>query len=261
MKLACQLGMAPGDTVLDKFKNLQRYGFDGIEVGGWGIKDIIGDVQKAAKQTGMPISTICAGYGGSPLDSDPQQRDIAIREAKEILTMAADLDSVGMIFVPIFGGPRVPDLRPLYSAVELEKLLIEKIVADLGEHAADVGTKLLLEPLNRGETHLWRRLRDAVECAEAVNMPSVQIMADFYHMNIEEPHIDESIREAGKWIAHVHLADSHRQQPGTGHTDFRSGFAALKDIGFEGYMALECGITGDPEEAFPECVAYLKSCM
>ena len=50
-------------------------------------------------------------------------------------------------------------------------------------------------------------------------------------------------------MKHVHLADSNRTQPGTGHTEFNSGFAALQEIGFDGFMALECSITGDPEES------------
>lgn len=261
LKIASQLGLAPGKDVLEQFENLKEYGFEGVEIPGRVLRDILGDVQKASEQTGLPVTTICAGYGGCPLDSDPGEREIAVREAKELLTIAGDLGAVGLIFVPIFGGPRVPDLSPLYGAVELEKLLVAKLVEDLGAHAEKAGTLLLLEPLNRGETHFWRRLRDAVEIAEQVSSPGVKIMADLYHMNIEEPRIDESIREAGDWIEHVHLADSHRQQPGTGHTDFKSAFAALKDIGFDKYMALECGVTGDPEQALPECVEFLKGCM
>ena len=47
----------------------------------------------------------------------------------------------------------------------------------------------------------------------------------------------------------MHLADSNRQQPGLGHTDFRPALAALKQIGFNGYMALECGIKGERKAA------------
>ena len=92
-------------------------------------------------------------------------------------------------------------------------------------------------------------------------MDSVRIMADFFHMSIEERDIPASIREAGSAIQHVHLADSTRLLPGYGHTDFRSGFSALKEIGFDRYMALECGIPGKPEEELPKAVTYLRSCM
>jgi sugar phosphate isomerase/epimerase len=261
LKLACQIGMVPGKSTKQKIDNLAEWGYEGVELWGGGLADTIGEIKRAVKDSPVKVSTICAGYRGVPLDTDKSQRDLAMGDAKEILSMAADLGAVGMIFVPIFGGPRMPDLSPLHSPVELENLLVLKLVEDLGAHAQKAGTMLLLEPLQRGETHFWNRLEQAVAVAEKVANPAVKIMADFFHMNVEEPRIDESIRKAGPWIEHVHLADSHRAQPGTGHTDFRSGFAALKEIGFEKYMALECRIDGDPEKALPACAKFLKSCM
>jgi sugar phosphate isomerase/epimerase len=80
-------------------------------------------------------------------------------------------------------------------------------------------------------------------------------------MNIEEDDLGEAIRAAGDYLAHVHLADSSRLQPGTAHTDFAGVLAALRETGFEGYMAMECGIRGDAEEAIPETVRYLRSLM
>jgi sugar phosphate isomerase/epimerase len=91
-----------------------------------------------------------------------------------------------------------------------------------------------------------------------VNNPNVQIMADFFHMSIEEANIAESIRAAGSYIKHIHLADSTRLLPGYGHTDFKSGFAALKEIGFENYMALECGVPGPREVELPKSANYMK---
>ena len=72
----------------------------------------------------------------------------------------------------------------------------------------------------------------------------------------EEDDLGGSIRAADG-----HLADSSRLQPGTAHTDFAGAFRALRDIGFEGYMAMECGIRGDEEVALPETVRYLRSLM
>ncbi|HEY0128042.1 MAG TPA: TIM barrel protein, partial [Rubrobacteraceae bacterium] len=61
--------------------------------------------------------------------------------------------------------------------------------------------------------------------------------------------------------SHVHLADSNRVQPGAGHTDFARAFEALRSVGFEGYMAMECGIRGDAREVLPEVVRHLRSMM
>lgn len=77
----------------------------------------------------------------------------------------------------------------------------------------------------------------------------------------EEDDLGGSIRAADGHLAHVHLADSSRLQPGTAHTDFAGAFRALRDIGFEGYMAMECGIRGDEQVALPETVRYLRSLM
>jgi sugar phosphate isomerase/epimerase len=81
-------------------------------------------------------------------------------------------------------------------------------------------------------------------------------------MSIEEANIADSIRMAGKHIAHVHLADSTRQLPGYGHTDFKAGFAALRDIGYDKYMALECGNPdSDKQAGLKKSAEYLKAQM
>jgi len=94
-----------------------------------------------------------------------------------------------------------------------------------------------------------------------VRSPNIKVMADLFQMNIEERDIAESIKRSGEYIHHVHLSDSNRLLPGYGNIDFRAIFAALKEIGYEGYMALECAIPGNPEEELPKCVEYLKNCM
>ena len=136
-----------------------------------------------------------------------------------------------------------------------------EICAELGEHAQKVGSLILLEPLNRYETHLLNRLKQAVDICKKVRSPGVRIMADFFHMNIEEEDIPKAIEKAGEYIQHIHLADSTRLLPGHGHTDFKSGFQALRKINFGGFMSLECGIPGRPEVELPRCADYLRRCM
>jgi sugar phosphate isomerase/epimerase len=80
-------------------------------------------------------------------------------------------------------------------------------------------------------------------------------------MHIEEANIGESLKKAKDWLGHIHLADSNRFLPGQGHIDFRPLFKVLSEINYKGYMALECGILGKPEEELPKCVNYLKRCI
>jgi sugar phosphate isomerase/epimerase len=124
------------------------------------------------------------------------------------------------------------------DAIELERPLLIELLGELGRHTESVGAVLILELLNRYETHLLHTLQDAVEVCQAVGSPYVQTMADLFHMSIEEADIPASIEKAGEHIYHVHLADSNRKLPGLGHTDFA---AALKGIGYDKYMTLECG--------------------
>ena len=259
MKLAVQEGMLPGSNLVEKLENLKKFGYEGVEVGGGGLAERVKEIKEATKDTGVPVASICAGFRGCPLSPDRAVRQQAMDDIKLLLSAGAEIGVVdGLIMVPIFGGPQLPDLSPMNTAVELEHRLLLKLLEELGEHAAKVKCNLLVEPLNRYETHLLKRLEDAVAVVEKVNNPSVKIMADFFHMSIEERDIPGAIKQAGKHIAHIHLADSTRLLPGYGHTDFKSGFAALKEIGFDGYMAMECGIPGDRAVELPKSAQYLK---
>jgi sugar phosphate isomerase/epimerase len=261
VKIACQEGLVPGNSLAERIEKLAAWGYEGIEFWGRGLWDRVDEINAACDAMPVKPSTICAGYGGCPLDADPEQRRIALEDSRKLLKVAADIGAVGMIFVPIFGGPRLPDLSPMADAVTLEKRLLVEICKDLGDAAADAGSILLLEPLNRYETHLLCRCEQAAEICRQVDNPHVQIMADFFHMNIEEPVIADAVRQNGDFIKHVHLADSQRVLPGYGHTDFKAGFAALQEVCFEGYMALECGVPGPADVELPKCAAFLRSQM
>jgi sugar phosphate isomerase/epimerase len=101
------------------------------------------------------------------------------------------------------------------------------------------------------------RLEQGMELAERAG-PEIAIMADFFHMNIEEADIAASIRAARERIVYVHVADSNRLQPGRGHLDFTPGFRALKEIGYDGWLGIECRVEGPYEDALAESAALLR---
>ena len=74
---------------------------------------------------------------------------------------------------------------------------------------------------------------------------NLKLHIDTYHMNIEEDQIGRNIAAAGRHIGHVHIADSNRGYPGTGHYDFMETIAALKAIGYRG--ALACRVPGNAD--------------
>jgi sugar phosphate isomerase/epimerase len=179
---------------------------------------------------------------------------------KVLLSIIAELGGYGAITPASYGmfSLRLPPFKPPRSAEDDRHVLIEALT-ELGEHAAREGVCVLVEPLNRYEDHMINRLDQAVDLCSAVGLTSVRIMGDFFHMNIEEIDMAESIREAGGFLKHIHLADSNRRHPGAGHTDFKPALAALGALGFDGYMALECHVTVELPVLLEQSAQYLRS--
>ncbi|MFN4227047.1 MAG: sugar phosphate isomerase/epimerase family protein [Candidatus Ratteibacteria bacterium] len=264
MKIGCQETLLPGNSIKEKFKLAKEIGFEGIEVIGRNLlenPENIKEYKKISEEEGIKISSICAGYRNFLLESEVENREKARKDIKNLLEIGKELGVVGLILVPIFGGPKVPNLTPYKNAYELEKELLFSQLPEIVEKAEQTKCCLLLEPLNRYETHFLNRLEQAVEYCEKINSPYLKIMADFFHMNIEEANIYESIKKASKWIAHIHLADSNRILPGMGHTDFESGFKALKEINFKNYMILECGVPEPKKENLEKSLKFMKEIL
>lgn len=261
MRLACQEGLVPGSCLAEKLDRLAESGYEGMEFSGWGLAERKEEVLGATAGRPVKVSSICAGFRGSLVDSDKIQRDFATSDIKDLLSLGGELGAVGVIAAPIFGGPRIPDLSPYASAEHLEREVLVELLMEIAAHAEKVGCAFLLEPLNRYETHLIKTLQDGVSICERVNSPGVKVMADFFHMSIEEQNMAESIERAGSWVAHVHLADSTRLLPGYGHTDWAAGMSALKKIGFTGYMVMECGVPGDAKLELKRSADLIKALL
>src|SRR5205814_2633380 len=119
----------------------------------------------------------------------------------------------------------------------------------LGEQAARFGVPLMFEPLNRYETNLVNTVEDGVKLLASLSACNVKLLADLFHMNIEEANPPAAIRAGTGHIGHLHLADSNRRPAGVGHTDFGPIAAALREIGYDGYVSAECLPYPDPDGA------------
>jgi sugar phosphate isomerase/epimerase len=173
---------------------------------------------------------------------------------QETLDFASQFEVKQVISVPVRG----PIDNGVTHQAEIDQYV--EALAIVGPHAESLGMSVVIEPLVRYETHLINRLEQAVEIAKSVGSPGVGVMADFFHMNVEEADVAASITVAGRWIQHVHLADSNRLNPGRGHTDFKPAMQALRSIGYEGTMALECKLAdGPPLTELSHSSAYIGS--
>ncbi len=272
MKIAVQLGLLPGANNADKAKWAADHGVQGIELSAFsgGVENM----KKIVDEMGgvVPICSVCGnadadgGRGFEFLNPDLEFRRASIDGSKALLKFCGEVGAVGQIVPPIFGPPIVPDLSPFASPLEIEEELMLAALKELGPFAAENKTLFMLEPLNRYEQHYLRKQSDAIRVIEASGVNAgLGVLSDFFHMHIEETNSPQAFRDAKGYTTHIHLADNTRMEPGSGDIDFVASFKALKENNFDGFMAYECGITGDDESARSENLAksldYVRTCI
>jgi sugar phosphate isomerase/epimerase len=262
MKLACQEQHIPGATLEDKWDFCLRHGFEGIELrgaDGFRFRERLPEL-RAAHRAGVVMPSVCPATDHFIGDFDPERRRDALAQMKSLLSVMAEISGVGAMTPASWGmfSRRLPPFEPPRSPAEDREVLIEAL-AELGAHAEREGVVIWLEPLNRYEDHMVNRLAQAADLARATGYDAVQIVGDLYHMNIEEADPARAIREVGPLLSHVQIGDSNRLQPGAGHLDFAAVLGALGDAGYDGFLAMECGIDGDPADVLPDVSAFIRS--
>jgi len=212
-------------------------GFDGIEVFPPGADAVDpAALRKLLADTGLSLAAVGTGAGWVKHKLTLTSPDPAVRaKAREFVGAVVE-------FAAGFGAPAIiGSMQGRWDAqVDRETALahLADALAALGDRAASLGTFLLYEPLNRYETNLVNRLEDAGPLLARVG-GSVKLLADLFHMNIEEAGLADALRAMGSHVGHVHLADSNRRPAGSGHTDFAPVAAALREIGYAGYVSAE----------------------
>ena len=131
----------------------------------------------------------------------------------------------------------------------------------LGEHAESLGTILIYEPLNRYETNMANTLQQGVELLRPLATKSVRLLADLFHMNIEEVSVADALQSAGAHIGHVHFVDSNRQAAGRGHMDFAPIASALASIGYDGYASAEAFPIPDSLTTARQTIETFRRCF
>lgn len=253
LRLSCQEGVAPGKTLAEKLDFFEQHGFEGLEPWGGGLAKRVEEFQKALAGRKIKISAICAGFDGVLISESEEIRKKTISSIKEVLTAAGAVGSVGMIIAPAFHN------QNKLGHQESRELLV-KLLADLGEHAHQAGTRILLEPLNRKECHFLRQVADAAAICRDANNPGVGVMGDFWHMTWEETSDFAAFVAAGKYLQHVHLASRKtRNVPGEDEGDnYVDGLRGLKLIGYQNFVSLECGCKGNREKAVAAAAQLLR---
>lgn len=128
----------------------------------------------------------------------------------------------------------------------------------LGDHARQYGVPLIYEPLNRYETNLITTEAAGVELLQSLQTDNVRLLADLFHMNIEETDIATGIKDGGRWIGHVHFVDSNRRPAGCGHMNYAPIIAALHAINYQGCLSAEAFPWPDSLAAAKQTIAKYR---
>jgi sugar phosphate isomerase/epimerase len=260
-RLAAQESTCEGTTLEEKFQFALSVGFDGIELGGRGNGVFVGraDELRAARAAGVVMPSAVAHVDHFIGDFDPEKRRGAIDELKAMLTTLVEAGGNGFVTPHAFGlfSTRLPPFVPPRSVEDSKPLLLEAL-REVADHAASLGVVAYLEPLNRFEDFVVNTLEDASYYVDEIASPGLAVIADTWHMSIEESDIGAAIRKAGSRIQHVQLGDSNRLEPGAGHYDWDETLTALEDIGYDGWLAMECGLSGPSREVLPRVAKLLK---
>jgi len=126
------------------------------------------------------------------------------------------------------------------------------------EMAAAQGVRIAFEPLNRYETPLLNTVNEGLVFIDRVGVDNLGLILDTFHMNIEEPSIEESIKNCGERIFHFHVADSNRWYPGAGHLDFHKILETLYSTGYSGFVSGEFMAVPDADTAAQKAIDFLN---
>ncbi len=246
MKLSIVLSTQPARFEAVAFKgdfeaNVARIaslGYDGVELA---VRDpdlidherVIGQV----KDCKLLIPAIGTGQawgeeGLSFTDPDPAVRRKAVERIESHIPLAKKVGAV--IIIGLLRGV----IKKGISERQAEEWMLESFKV-CSEKAAEGKVRIAVEPINRYETSLLNTADQGLEFIEKVGADNLGLLLDTFHMNIEEPSIEESIRSCGDRIFHFHVADSNRWYPGAGHLDFESILEALYTTGYSGFVSGE----------------------
>jgi D-psicose/D-tagatose/L-ribulose 3-epimerase len=230
---------------------LKATGFDGVEIPVFDVSDaghyrwlagVLDDI--GLERT---VVALIPDEAHSPLSSDAAHRQAAVDHLRRVIDCTATLGGqviAGPWFQPlgVFSGDRP-------SETELEHCAqVHRQVLPLMRQAGIIAG---LEPLNRFEAYLLNTMDQAIAYAQRVGEGGIGILYDTFHANIEEKDPIAALHaiHASGNLAHVHISENDRGTPGRGHAKIRETIAALKTLGYDGWMTIEAFGRGVPELA------------
>jgi len=241
----------------EKIAKAARLGYRGIE---FMVRDPAGldwpSIKATIRNAGLEVPQVVTGelFGADGLclvtaDDDLYHR--AEERTRSVIELAAYLGAMVNI------GRLRGQLKLLGKVEDAYGIAVDRL-RKIAAYAAERDVKITLEPLNRYESDFIANAVEGRRYIADLGCDNVGLMLDLFHMNIEDISIEEGLRQAGDRLWHVHIADSNRCYPGSGHLPFDSIFATLREMGYEGYVSAEILPQPDPDTAAERTIAFLR---
>jgi len=226
------------DTVA-LFSKIKNYGFDAVEIP---VEDPslidLKLVKKALQEQGLkPI--ICGAFGPTRdlTNEDPKYHQTCFDYLDACFEITAELGSsfvAGPMYAAV-GKARL--VSPEQRQIEWDRAVrnLQKVCKRAGEFGLD----LAIETLNRFETDLINTSEDLMRLIQDINEPQAKGTLDGFHLNIEEPSLEEAIRRVGDKLIHVQVSENYRGTPGTGQTNWAAWKRGLEAVNYQGCISIE----------------------
>ncbi|MGO9340072.1 MAG: sugar phosphate isomerase/epimerase family protein [Terracidiphilus sp.] len=224
-------------THLNLFPSLREHGIEGFEIPMFDPANLDSAALRRAFESNDLECTVCAilPAGINPISADALGRKKAAAHLLRCIETAAEIG------VHRMGGPLYAPIGylPGRRRTQDEWHWAVECIQTLGDSLDRYDMSLAVEPVNRSETYFMNTAAEANAFCDAVAHARVGVLIDTFHANIEEKNIAAAVRNAGPRLAHLHASENDRGLLGSGHVDFPAIVAALKDIGYDGYLMIE----------------------
>lgn len=228
---------------LERIRKTAELGFPAIEFWDLQGKDLDA-IRKTCDELNLEIIQFTA-WGFNPGMNDPANHDMVEEKIKFACEAGKKLNCK---MATVVGG----DDQPGMTREEMHQNIITalKRVAPIAE---ENDLMLILEPMNIRVDHKGHCLYGsdpAIAICKAVNSSHVKINWDLYHLQITEGDLCGHMREGMEYIGYLQLADTPgRNEPGTGEINYARVLKEAHDLGYRGYVGVECRPSGDPVAA------------
>ncbi|MBO6160092.1 MAG: sugar phosphate isomerase/epimerase [Bacteroidales bacterium] len=193
--------------------------------------------RRAADTLGIPIYSANGFFPGDIRVVGPDaDLERAIRYSETALRRTSE---VGMK-VLVLGSSRSRQIPEGFSREEAEAQFLA-LLKGIAPAAEKYGVFVAIEPLQKEESNFINTVKEGAELARRAGSPNICVLADFFHMAREKEDPADLVAAADK-LVHCHIAEcARRTPPGVDGDDFTPYFKALRQIGYEGRISIECG--------------------